>query len=96
MATKVLANEINIILIIALIITILIITGFIYGYLLSRIFDVSKEEGIGFLYTSSMRDGIIPLSVAIIYFNSYATIPSTILLIIMPFMVVGVYYLLRK
>jgi BASS family bile acid:Na+ symporter len=95
MATKVLANEINIILIIALIITILIITGFIYGYLLSRIFDISKE-GIGFLYTSSMRDGIIPLSVAIIYFNSYATIPSTILLIIMPFMVVGVYYLLRK
>jgi BASS family bile acid:Na+ symporter len=96
MASKVLANEINIIIIIALIVVILLSAGFSYGYLLGRFFGVSKEEGIGFLYTSAMRDGIIPLSVAITYFNSFSTIPSTILLIVMPFMVVGVYYLTRR
>jgi BASS family bile acid:Na+ symporter len=96
MASKVLANEIYLLLIIALIVVVLLAAGFIYGYFLGRIFKVKKEYALGFLYTSSMRDGIIPLSVGITYFNSYSTIPATILLIIMPFMVVGVYYLVRR
>jgi BASS family bile acid:Na+ symporter len=96
MASKVLANELNIIIIISLIVVVLLAAGFIYGHILSGILGVQKEYGTGFLYTSSMRDGIIPLSVGITYFNSYATMPATILLIVMPFMVVGVYYLVRK
>jgi len=43
-----------------------------------------------------MRDGIIPLSVAITYFSSASTIASTILLIVMPFLVVGVYYMVHR
>ena len=96
MASKVLANELYLLSMIALIVIILLAAGFIYGHVLGRIFNVKKEHAIGFLYTSSMRDGIIPLSVGITYFNSYSTIPATILLIIMPFMVVGVYYLVRR
>ncbi|WP_176720294.1 MULTISPECIES: hypothetical protein [Methanobacterium] len=36
-----------------------------------------------------MRDGIIPLSVAVTYFSSSSTIASTVLLILMPFLVTG-------
>lgn len=96
MASKVFANEFNIVLILSFITIILLAAGFVYGHLLGRLFKTNNKDGIGFLYTSSMRDGIIPLSVAITYFNSYSTLPATILLIIMPFMVVGVYYLVRK
>ena len=96
MASKVLANEFNIILILTLITIILLTAGFFYGYLLTKLFKTKNKEGKGFLYTSSMRDGIIPLSVAIAYFSSYSTMPATILLIVMPFMVVGVYYIVRR
>lgn len=96
MASRVLANELNLVLILSFITIILLTAGFVYGHLLGRLFKTKNKDGIGFLYTSSMRDGIIPLSVAITYFNSYSTLPATILLIIMPFMVVGVYYLVRK
>ncbi|MEN4018741.1 MAG: hypothetical protein PQ963_10555 [Methanobacterium sp.] len=96
MASKILANELYTIIIIVLIVTTLLSAGFIYGYFLKRFFGAQKDYGIGFLYTSSMRDGIIPLSVGITYFSSYSTIPATVLLIVMPFMVVGVYYMIRK
>jgi len=96
MASNVMANELYTIIILAFINIVLLSAGFIYGYLLSKFFRVKRENGIGFVFTSSMRDGIIPLSVAITYFSSYSTIPATILLIVMPFMVVGVYYLIRS
>lgn len=96
MASKILANELNIIVILIFITIFLLTAGFIYGHILSKFFGTPKKEGIGFLYTSSMRDGIVPLSVAITYFGSYSTVPATILLIVMPFMVVGVYYLIRN
>ncbi|MEL7671287.1 hypothetical protein [Methanobacterium sp.] len=67
-----------------------------YGYLLGKLFKTSKKDSIPFLYSSSMRDGITPLSVAITYFSSSSTIASTVLLIVMPFLVTGVYYILRK
>lgn len=94
LASKVMVKEFNTISILILIDIVLLSAGFIYGYLLSKFFRAKRNEGIGFLYTSSMRDGIIPLSVAITYFSSFSTIPATILLIIMPFMVLGVYYLI--
>jgi BASS family bile acid:Na+ symporter len=96
MASRVLANELNIILILTFITVILLTAGFVYGHLLGKLFKTKNKDGIGFLYISSMRDGIIPLSIAITYFSSYSTMPATILLIVMPFMVVGVYYLVRK
>lgn len=96
MTSKILANELYTIITIVLIVTALLSAGFIYGYSLKRFFGTHRNYGVGFLYTSSMRDGIIPLSVGITYFSSYSTIPATVLLIVMPFMVVGVYYLVRK
>ncbi len=96
MASKLMVYDLNMISILIFINIILLTAGFIYGYALSKLFRTEIKQRAGFLFTSSMRDGIIPLSVAITYFGSYSTMPSTILLIIMPFMVVGVYYLIRK
>lgn len=95
MSSKVLSNEFSLILQLGIFVTILLIAGFGYGYLLGRLLKVQKKDSIAFSYTSSMRDGIIPLSVAITYFSSFSTLASTILLIIMPFLVVVVYYILQ-
>lgn len=96
MASKVIANDFNLILTLGIFVVILLVAGFGFGYLLSKLLGVQKNESIAFLYTSSMRDGIIPLSVAITYFSSFSTLAATILLIVMPFLVVGVYYIVRK
>ena len=96
MVSKVMSNEFSLILMIGLFVIILLIAGFGYGYLLGKLFKTHKKDSIPFLYSSSMRDGIIPLSVAITYFSSNSTIASTVLLIIMPFLVTGVYYILRR
>ncbi|MBM4241171.1 MAG: hypothetical protein FJ150_05870 [Euryarchaeota archaeon] len=96
MSSKVFSNEVLLIFQLGIFVTILLIAGVGYGYLLSRLLKVQKKDKIAFLYTSSMRDGIIPLSVAITYFSSESTLTSTILLIIMPFLVVTVYYILQK
>jgi len=95
MASKIMSSEFNLILLIGVFVTILLVAGFGYGYILGKLFKVEKKDSIAFLYSSSMRDGIIPLSVAITYFSSNATVASTILLIVMPFLVVGVYYMVR-
>ncbi len=96
MASNVMSSEFNLILIIGILVVILLMAGFGYGYILGKLFKVQKKDSIAFLYSSSMRDGIIPLSVAITYFSSNATVASTILLIVMPFLVVGIYYLVRR
>ena len=75
---------------------ILLMAGFAYGYLLSRLFKVQKKNRGAFLYTSSMRDGIIPLSVSITYFSYFSTLAPTILLIVMPFLVTIVYQLIKE
>ncbi len=96
MASKVMSSEFNLILNIGIMVVILLVAGFGYGYFLGKLFKVPKKDSIAFLYSSSMRDGIIPLSVAITYFSSNATVASTLLLIVMPFLVVGVYYMVRR
>ena len=96
MASKVMSDEFNLILTIGIFVILLLIAGFGYGYVLSKLFKTSKKNSIPFLYSSSMRDGIIPLSVAITYFSSSSTIAATVLLIVMPFLVTGVYYILRR
>lgn len=96
MASNIMSNDLNLILIIGIIVVILLIAGFGYGYILGKLLKTEKKDRIAFLYTSSMRDGIIPLSVAITYFSTYSTLASTILLIIMPFLVVSVYYMVRN
>lgn len=96
MASNVMFNEFNLILMIGVLVVVLLITGFGYGYILGKLFKVQKKDSISFLYSSSMRDGIIPLSVGITYFSSNSTVASTVLLIVMPFLVAGVYYILRR
>ncbi len=96
MASNLISNEFSLILLIGFLVVILLVAGFAYGYILGKFLKVKKKDSIAFLYSSSMRDGIIPLSVAITYFSANATVASTILLIIMPFLVVGVYYMVRK
>lgn len=91
MVSNVMSNEFSLILLLGLFIIVLLMAGFGYGYILSKLFKTPKKESIPFLYSSSMRDGIIPLSVAITYFSSSSTIASTVLLIVMPFLVTGVY-----
>ena len=96
MVSNVMSNEFSLILLLGIFIIVLLMAGFGYGYILSKLFKTPKKESIPFLYSSSMRDGIIPLSVAITYFSSSSTIASTVLLIVMPFLVTGVYYILRR
>jgi len=96
MVSNVMSNEFSLILLLGIFILVLLMAGFGYGYILSKLFKTPKKESIPFLYSSSMRDGIIPLSVAITYFSSSSTIASTVLLIVMPFLVTGVYYILRR
>jgi BASS family bile acid:Na+ symporter len=57
---------------------------------------VKKKKGISFLYTCGMRDGIIPLGVAITYFSVSATLASTLMRVVMPFIVAGVYYVISR
>ena len=96
MVSKVMSNEFSLILLIGIFVIILLTAGFGYGYILGKLFKAPKKDNIPLLYSSSMRDGIIPLSVAITYFSSSSTIASTVLLIVMPFLVAGVYYILRR
>lgn len=96
MVSNVRSNEFNLILLLGIFVIVLLISGFGYGYILGKLFKTPKKDSISFLYSSSMRDGIIPLSVAITYFSSSSTIASTVLLIVMPFLVTGVYYILRR
>lgn len=96
MASNVMSDEFNLILLLGIFVIVLLMAGFGYGYILGKLFKTPKKESIPFLYSSSMRDGIIPLSVAITYFSSSSTIASTVLLIVMPFLVTGVYYILRR
>lgn len=96
LSSKFTNNELNIIFILTILAIILLLAGFAYGYLLSRLFKVQKTDRAGFLYTSSMRDGIIPLSVSITYFSYFSTLAPTILLIVMPFLVGIVYQIIKK
>ncbi len=96
LSSKLNPNELNIILLLTILAIILLIAGFAYGYLLSRLFKVQKKNRPAFLYTSSMRDGIIPLSVSITYFSYFSTLAPTILLIVMPFLVTIVYQLIKE
>ena len=96
MVSNVMSNEFSLILLLGIFVIILLTAGFGYGYILGKLFNAPKKDSIPFLYSSSMRDGIIPLSVAITYFSSSSTIASTVLLIVMPFLVTGVYYILRR
>lgn len=96
MVSNVMSNEFSLILLLGIFVIVLLIAGFGYGYILGKLFKTPKKDSISFLYSSSMRDGIIPLSVAITYFSSSSTIASTVLLIVMPFLVTGVYYILRR
>ena len=96
MVSNVMSNEFSLILLLSIFVIVLLIAGFGYGYILGKLFKTPKKDSISFLYSSSMRDGIIPLSVAITYFSSSSTIASTVLLIVMPFLVTGVYYILRR
>jgi len=95
MASKILSNDFKLLLVLSIFVIILLVAGFCYGYLLSRLLKVQKKYMIAFLYTGSMRDGIIPLSVAITFFSTFSTLASTLLLIIMPFMVVAVYQFIK-
>ena len=96
MVSNVMSNEFSLIFLLSIFVIVLLIAGFGYGYILGKLFKTPKKDSISFLYSSSMRDGIIPLSVAITYFSSSSTIASTVLLIVMPFLVTGVYYILRR
>jgi BASS family bile acid:Na+ symporter len=96
MASQVMSNEFNLISLMVILVVTLLTAGFGYGYILGRLFKVSKKDSIAFLFSSSMRDGIIPLSVAITYFSPASTLAATILLIVMPFLVVGVYYMVSR
>ncbi len=96
MVSNVMSNKFSLILLMSIFIIVLLIAGFAYGYILGKLFKTPKRDSIPLLYSSSMRDGIIPLSVAITYFSSSSTIASTVLLIVMPFLVTGVYYILRR
>lgn len=96
MSSKFFSNEFNTIFLISIFVIVLLITGLVYGHLLSRILKVKKDNNKAFLYTSCMRDGIIPLSVSTTYFSYLSSIPSTILLIIMPFIVSIVYQILKS
>jgi len=96
MSSKFFTNEINTIVLLALLTIILLIAGFGYGYLLSKVLGVKKEHIASFLYSSAMRDGIIPLSVALTYFSYFSTLASTMLLIIMPFVVAVVYQIIKN
>ena len=96
MASQFFSNEFITIILISSFVTVLLLAGLFYGYSLSRLLKVKNEYKKAFLYTSSMRDGIIPLTVALSYFTYSSTIPSTVLLIIMPFIVAIVYQILKK
>ncbi len=96
MVSNVMSGESSLILILGIFVVVLLTAGFGYGYILGKLFNLPKKDNIPFLYSSSMRDGIIPLSVAITYFSSSSTMASTVLLIVMPFLVTGVYYILRR
>jgi predicted Na+-dependent transporter len=52
MAEKIVASDLGIIIQLMVFITILLIAGFGYGYLLSRFLKVKKKKGISFLYNS--------------------------------------------
>jgi|GEM_PF-1600859 len=95
MTSKFSSNEFNTIFLLSIFVIVLLIAGLVYGYFLSRILKVKKDNSKAFLYTSCMRDGIIPLSVSITYFPYLSSIPSTILLIIMPFIVSIVYQIIK-
>ena len=96
MVSNFMSSEFSLILTLGILVVVLLTAGFGYGYILGKLFKAPKKYSIPFLYSSSMRDGIIPLSVAITYFSSSSTIASTLLLIVMPFLVAGVYYILRR
>ncbi|MDP3065557.1 MAG: hypothetical protein Q8N08_02365 [Methanobacteriaceae archaeon] len=61
---------------------------------MGRIRNVPHSDEPELIYSIYMRDGIFPLSVALLYFSTYATLPTALLLIIMPFLIVGTYYLI--
>jgi len=96
MASRVLSNELSILIKISIIVIILILCGMLFGYLVGRFSKIKENNNKSYIYVTGMRDGIVPLSVALLYFNSNATLASTLLLIIMPFIVVCAYYLIRN
>ena len=96
MASRLLTNELSLLIKLSIIVIILILCGMLYGYLVGRFSKTKNNNRKSYVYVTGMRDGIVPLSVALLYFNSNATLASTLLLIIMPFIVVGAYYLIRE
>ena len=95
MASSILSNELSILFKISIIVIILILCGMLYGYLVGRFSKSKENNNKSYIYVTGMRDGIVPLSVALLYFTANATLASTLLLIIMPFIVVSAYYLIR-
>jgi|GEM_PF-4420777 len=59
--SKFFSNEITIIILLCVFVVVLLLAGLFYGYLLSRLLKVKKQNRKSFLYKSSMRDCIIPL-----------------------------------
>jgi len=71
-------------------VSVMLLAGFIYGFLVGR---RMPEYRIASIYTAGMRDGVIPVGVALTYFSSAAALPATILLVVMPVFTGIVYYL---
>jgi len=71
-------------------VSVMLLAGFIYGFLVGRRMPGYRVASI---YTSGMRDGVIPVGVALTYFSSAAALPATILLVVMPVFTGIVYYL---
>ena len=71
-------------------VSVMLLAGFIYGFLVGR---RMPEYRVASIYTSGMRDGMIPVGVALTYFSSAAALPATLLLVMMPVFTGIVYYL---
>lgn len=67
MAGNDLNNDGTVIIQLILFIEVLLVAGFAYGYILSRILNIKTKNTIAFLYTCGMRDGELYLNLMIFY-----------------------------
>ncbi|MFB2623662.1 bile acid:sodium symporter family protein [Methanothermobacter marburgensis] len=72
-----------------IVVSLMVIAGFIYGFMAGRF--RRDEYSVAYVYTSGMRDGVIPLGVALKYFLPSTALPVTVLLVIMP-VFTGIFY----
>ncbi|WP_321211763.1 hypothetical protein [Methanothermobacter sp. DP] len=73
-------------------VSVMLLAGFTYGFILGRL---RGDDGAAYVYTAGMRDGVIPVGVALTYFSPAVALPATILLVVMPVFTGIVYYLVR-